>query len=201
MLTSEGGTWPSAATAIAAAVARSTTIGAAATRSRARESPGARTTSVTVMPPCNPSCQLPPGELGDLAGRPGDLHARSFQRLSLRGSRALGPRDDRPSVPHALAGRRLEPRDVGDDRLRAVIDDVCRGPLLVVAADLPRHDDQVGTGVGFERRQRLDEPHAVHRIASHADARRLADVVLGELVHDLVDERARPAHEPDTTRR
>jgi hypothetical protein len=71
-----------------------------------------------------------------------------------------------------------------------------RGTLLVVAADLADHHDEVGLLVGLEAFERSDEPDAVHRVAPHPDARGLADAALGELVHDLVRERPAAADRP-----
>ncbi len=81
---------------------------------------------------------------GDLARRPPDGHADPLERLGLRGRGPLRAGDDRAGVTHPLARRRLEPGDVRHHRLRDVFRDVGRSALLVVAADLPRHDDQIG---------------------------------------------------------
>src|SRR3954454_334829 len=137
------------------------------------------------------------GDPRDLRRRAADRHAGGLERLGLRGSGTRGAGDDRTRMPHALAGRGLEPRDVRDDGLRDVLGDERRRALLVVAADLAGHDDQIGVGVRLEQPQGVDEPDTVHGVAAHPDTGRLPDPRGRELMHDLVHERARAAHEPD----
>src|SRR5262249_12098047 len=63
-------------------------------------------------------------------------HAGALQRLELVSRRPLAPRHDRARVTHALARRRRDARDVGNDRLRHVLADEVRCGLFVRAADL-----------------------------------------------------------------
>jgi hypothetical protein len=104
-------------------------------------------------------------------------------------------------VPHPLARRSGEPGDVADDGLRHRLRDERRGALLVVAADLADHHDEVGLRIGLEPLERVDEADPVDRVATHTDARRLPDPPLAELVHDLVRQRSRPRDEADAARR
>ena len=126
-----------------------------------------------------------------------DRDALRLQRLRLRLRRAGRAGDDRAGVAHALAGRRLEAGDVGDHRLRHVLADVLGGALLLVAADLAHHHDQLGLGVLLEQRDHVDERGADDRVAADSDDRGVADAELGQLVADLVGERPRARHEPD----
>ena len=108
-----------------------------------------------------------------------------------------GAGDDRARVAHRLAGRRREARDVGDDRLGDVLGDVLGGLLLGGAADLARHHDQLGLGVGLERGDHVDEARARDRVAADADDARVAEAALGQLVADLVGQRARARDDAD----
>ena len=51
------------------------------------------------------------------------------------------------------------------------------------AADLADHEDGLGVGVVVEEPERVDEAGADDRVAADADAGRLADAELRELVH------------------
>ena len=102
-----------------------------------------------------------------------------------------------PGVAHRLAGRRGEARDVGDDRLGDVLGDVLGGLLLGRAADLAGHHDQLGLGVGLEQRDDVDEARARDRVAADADDARVAEAALGQLVADLVGQRARARDDAD----
>ena len=101
-----------------------------------------------------------------------------------------------PAWPMRLPGGALKPGDVGDDRLGHVLGDVLGGALLLVAADLADHHDQLGLVVLLEQRDHVDEGAADDRVAADADDRRVADAELGQLVADLVGERARARDRP-----
>ena len=105
--------------------------------------------------------------------------------------------DDRARVAHRLAGRRREAGDVGDHRLGDVLGDVLGGLLLGRAADLARHHDQLGLRVGLERGDHVDEARARDRVAADADDARVAEAALGQLVADLVGQRARARDDAD----
>ncbi len=100
-------------------------------------------------------------------------------------------------MPHRLARRRRETRDVGDNRLRQLGLDERRCLLLLVAADLADHDDVLGLGVGLELREDVDERRADDRVATDADDRRVAEPPLRQLVADLVGQRAGARDEAD----
>src|SRR4051812_10860803 len=136
-------------------------------------------------------------ELCDLGRRLADAHALRLERFLLRYRRALRAGDDCPGVAHRLAGRRREPSDVGEHRLRDVLGDVLRGLLLGVAADLAAHHDQLGLLVLLEELDDVDEVRARDRVAADADDRRVAEATLCQLVADLIGERARARHQAD----
>ena len=69
--------------------------------------------------------------------------------------------------------------------------------LLGGAADLADHHDRVGVRVVLEQPQHVDEVGAVDRVAADADARRLAEPALGELVDGLVGQRAAARDDAD----
>src|SRR5262245_1841395 len=118
-------------------------------------------------------------------GDAGGFHGGHLLR---RGALAAG--DDGARVTHAAPGRRGLPADEADDRLRDVRLDEGGGLLLGGAADLPDHHDRGRLGIGLEEPQHVDEVGAVHRIAADADAGRLPQPALGELMDDLVGQRA-----------
>ena len=120
-----------------------------------------------------------------------------LERLGLRDRGALGAGDDRAGVAHRLAGRRGEAGDVADDRLGHVLGDELGGLLLGVAADLAAHHDQLGLGVVLEEPDHVDEARARDRVAADADDRRVAEAALGQLVADLVGQRARARDDAD----
>src|SRR5579884_2125412 len=127
-------------------------------------------------------------ELRDLGRRRPDLDAARLERFLLPLRRPGGARDDRAGVAHRLAGRGRESGDVREHRLRHVLGDERGGLLLLVAADLADHDDQLRLRVLLELRQHVDERGPDHRIAADADDGRVAEPELGELVADLVGE-------------
>src|SRR5690606_9086465 len=103
-------------------------------------------------------------------------------------------------MAHALAGRRGDARDIGDDRLRHVRRDVLGRGLLVGAADLADHHDAAGRRVRLEELEAVDEVHAADRIAADADARRLTETARRRLPDRLVGERARARDDADRAR-
>ena len=124
--------------------------------------------------------------------------ALSAAILSARGALAAG--DDRAGVTHALAGRRGLAADERGDRLLDVVLDELRGALLGVAADLADHEDRRRARILVEPLQRVDEVGALDRIAADADRGRLAEAERGELVDDLVRQRAGARHDADAAR-
>src|SRR4051794_22303490 len=136
-------------------------------------------------------------DLGDLGGGAPDAHALGLERLGLRRGGALRAGDDRARVAHRLARRRREAGDVADDRLGDVLADELGGLLLGRAADLAAHDDQLGLVVGLEELDDVDERAPRHRVASDADDRGVAEAPLGQLVADLVGQRARARDDAD----
>jgi hypothetical protein len=71
-----------------------------------------------------------------------------------------------------------------------VLGDEGRGLFLGAAADLAEQHDRLGLRVRLEEREAVDERRADDRVAADADAGRLAEAEAGELVHDLVGQRA-----------
>ena len=69
--------------------------------------------------------------------------------------------------------------------------------FLGAAADLADQDDALGAGIVLEEPQHVDEAGADDRVAADADAGRLADAELRELVHGLVGERAAARDDAD----
>src|SRR5262249_3215714 len=82
-------------------------------------------------------------------------------------------------------------------RLRHLLRDVPGGLLLLVAADLADEHDELGLLVRLELREHVDERRADDRVAADADDRRVAEPEPGQLVTDLIGQRAGPRHEPD----
>jgi hypothetical protein len=136
------------------------------------------------------------GELRDLGRRPADAHALASSASCLA-SRCRRCRRRSRRVAHRLAGRRGEARDVGDDRLGHVLGDEVGGLLLGGAADLARHHDQLGLRVLLEEPDDVDEARARDRVAADADDRGVAEAGLGQLVADLVGQRARARDDAD----
>ena len=102
-----------------------------------------------------------------------------------------------PAWPIVLPGGAEKPAMYDEHRLRHVLADEGRGLLLLVAADLADHDDQLGLRVVLELREHVDERRADDGVAADADDRRVAEPELGQLVADLVRERARARDEAD----
>ena len=190
----------------AAAAAPGTTTSAAATPALARRRPRARRREVTgdtvprLAPERQPSTSRAAGGQPPLTRSaasaaasvgfvPTAMPKRLERRLLARGG-ARGAGDDRTGVAHRLARRSGEPGDVGDDRLRHVLGDERAGLLLLVAADLADHDHELGLVVGLEALQDVDERRADDGVAADPDDRRAADAGVGQLVADLVGERA-----------
>src|SRR5262245_61315199 len=123
--------------------------------------------------------------------------ASCFERPHLLGRRPLAARDDRARVSHAAAGWRRLAADEAHHRLGHVRLDEGGRLLLRAAADLADHHDRFGLRIGLEETQHVDEARAVHRIAADADAGGLAQSAQGELVHDLVGERATSGDDTD----
>ncbi len=134
---------------------------------------------------------------GHLGRRRADLDAARLERVLLRLRGAGGAGDDRAGVAHRLAGRRREAGDVGEDRLRHVLGDELGRLLLLVAADLADHHDQLRLRVVLELREHVDERGADDGVAADADDRRVAEAELRQLVADLVGQRAGARDEPD----
>src|SRR5215207_7692365 len=137
------------------------------------------------------------GDIGDLRGVAPHAHALGLECLGLRRRGALRAGHDRAGVAHRLSGRRGEAGDICEHRLRDVLGDVAGGLLLGAAADLAAHHDQLGLGVGLEQLDHVDEARARDRVPADPDDRGVAEAALGQLVADLVGERAGARHEPD----
>src|SRR6185295_14809137 len=114
--------------------------------------------------------------------------------------RAAAPRDDRAGVPHPLALRRRLAGDEHGDGLRHVRLDERRRVLLGGAADLADQYHALGARIVLVEAQHVDETGTDDRVAADADARRLADPELRQLVYRLVRERAAPRHHADPSR-
>src|SRR3954452_12012737 len=139
-----------------------------------------------------------PHQLRGRGGRLAYLDADRLERFPLRLGGPRRARDDRAGVPHRLALRGGEARDVPDDGLRHVVLDVRRGTLLGVAADLADHHDRRRVGVALERLEAVDVGGADDRVTADADARR--EAVVTQLVHHLVGQRAGLRDEADLAR-
>ncbi len=100
-------------------------------------------------------------------------------------------------MTHALAlGRGLTADEPRHGLLHVQLDEF-RGLLLGVAADLADHDDPLRLGIFLEQPQHVDELHALHGVAADADARRLTEAELSELVNRLVGQRAAARDDAD----
>src|SRR3954454_21944970 len=159
-------------------------------RARSRMRPRARPSG------CSAAQDLD-GDVRDLGRGAAHPHALGFERLGLALRRAGGARHDRPGVAHRLARRRREARDVADDRLVRMLGDVLGGLLLGRPADLAAHHDQLGLRVVLEELDDVDEARAGDGVAANADDARVAEAALGQLVADLVGQRARARDDPD----
>src|SRR5215210_7933086 len=74
------------------------------------------------------------------------------------------------------------------------------GVLLVSSANLSDHDDGIGSAVGLECLQAVDEVCADDWIAADADAGALADAASGQVIHHLIGERAAAGDQTDPAR-
>src|SRR6187399_2374204 len=101
-------------------------------------------------------------------------------------------------MPHALARRSRDARDIRDHGLGHVFMDEIRGSFFVRAADLAHHDDAFGLRIPFEEFQHIDEVHTAHRIAADADAGALAEALVSGLEHGFVREGAGARHDANT---
>src|SRR5262245_62096351 len=133
----------------------------------------------------------------EVRGRPHRAHARCLERGVLVGRRTLPARDHGAGVAHALARGRGDARDVGDDGLRHLAVNVFRGRLFVRAADLADHDDAGRVLVALEEREHFDEIESPHRVASDADAGRLAEADVRRLEDGFVRQRPGTRDDPD----
>ena len=93
-------------------------------------------------------------------------------------------------MTHALARRRSDAGDVGDDGLGHVLLDEVRAGFLIAAADFADHHDAFGARIAFEQLQHIDEVQAADRIAADADAGALAKAIVRGLEHSFVGQRA-----------
>src|SRR6202022_4401599 len=84
-------------------------------------------------------------------------------------------------------------------RLLVVRLDPGGGIFFLAAADLADQDDRVGLRILGEQLHAIDEVEAVHGIAADPDRGGLSHAELRDLVHRLVRQRARAAHDPDAT--
>src|SRR5215204_4649084 len=95
----------------------------------------------------------------------------------------------------ALGGR--EAGDVGHDGDAHLAPDVVGRELFSVTPDLPYHHRAISLGIGLELAQDLDKVRPYDRVAADPDGAALPDLPLGELVDDLVGERAAAAYDAD----
>src|SRR6186713_142677 len=100
-------------------------------------------------------------------------------------------------MPHALARRSRDARDIRDHGLGHVFMDEVRGSFFIRAADLTHHDDAFGLRISFKEFQHIDEVHAAHRIATDADAGALAQSLVSRLEDGFVREGAGARHDAD----
>lgn len=78
-----------------------------------------------------------------------------------------------------------------------VLHKIIGGLFLGHTTDLTDQDDALGVWILQEDLQAVDEVGSVERIASNADAQRLAQADLGRLVDGFVGQRAGPGHDSD----
>eukprot|EP00444_Apocalathium_aciculiferum_P000641 CAMPEP_0183402810 /NCGR_PEP_ID=MMETSP0370-20130417/14161_1 /TAXON_ID=268820 /ORGANISM="Peridinium aciculiferum, Strain PAER-2" /LENGTH=235 /DNA_ID=CAMNT_0025584463 /DNA_START=20 /DNA_END=724 /DNA_ORIENTATION=+ len=128
-----------------------------------------------------------------------DMDPGRPQRLDLVLGASLAAGDDGARVAHASARGRGQARDEGDDRLVGLVVGLqpLRRILLGTPTDLTDHDDAFRRRIVHEALQAIDEVRAVEGVATDADASRLAKAGLCGLVHRLICESARPAHDAD----
>mmetsp|Transcript_70039 Transcript_70039/g.200728 ORF Transcript_70039/g.200728 Transcript_70039/m.200728 type:complete len:230 (-) Transcript_70039:437-1126(-) len=137
-----------------------------------------------------------------LRGALRDVDAGRLQRLDLVLGTALAACDDGARVAHASAWRRGDAGDEGDHRLVGLVVGLqpLGSVLLGASANLTDHDDTFCRRVVHEALEAIDEVGAVEGVAADADASRLAKAGLRRLVHRLICESARPAHDADLAR-
>ena len=110
---------------------------------------------------------------------------------------AVTTTDDGAGVAHAAAGRSRLAGDEADDGLLVVgLEPVSCG-FFSVAADFADEDETFGLGVGSEELDDIEELRTVDRVATDADAGRLAEAGFGELVDGFVGEGAGARHDAD----
>src|SRR6266404_3328982 len=136
----------------------------------------------------------------ELGGALCDAHACGFERADLVGRRAAPDGDDGAGVAHPLPLRRRLPGNEHGDRLRHRRRDERRRLLFGGAADLADQDHARGARIVLVQAQHVDEAGADDRIAADADARRLADTELRQLVHRFVSQRAAARDDADRPR-
>src|SRR5262249_50102653 len=100
----------------------------------------------------------------------------------------------------ATSRRRSLTGDETNHRLRHVLPDELGGVLLVRSADLAHHRHGFRLRIGLEGLEAVDEVRAVDRVAADPHARRLTHARAAELIHDLVRQCPRPAHDTDVAR-
>lgn len=109
-------------------------------------------------------------DLSGLSWRASDSDTDGLQSflLVLRGAFASG--DDGTRMPHLLAFRRGEARDVRHDRLGHMFGSPFRGVLFGVSSDFTDHDDGLGRFVVFKGFQSLLQRRSNDGIATCAQA-------------------------------
>src|SRR5262249_51653123 len=101
---------------------------------------------------------------------------------------------------HAPSGRRRNTGDEADDRLlRLARFQEISGFLLGRATNFTDHDDRLRLWIAQKHIEAIDEVGAVDRIATNADAGRLAEPDRGRLRHRLIGQRARARNDTDRT--
>src|SRR5947207_11638840 len=98
----------------------------------------------------------------------GGLHRANARRLEgrvLLRRRALAARDDGPGVPHALARRSGDARDIGDHGLADELAELMRGGFLIAPSDLTHGNDAFGSRIALAALRPIDEIHAAYRNA------------------------------------
>src|SRR6266853_1471141 len=101
--------------------------------------------------------------------------------------------DDCACMTHAASRRSSLAGDETDDRLLHVGLDPFGGALFGAAADFADHNDGVGVRIIVEKLNGVEERGADNGIAADADASRLADAELRQLMDGFVGQRAAAA--------
>ena len=126
----------------------------------------------------------------------GDAGSAEGGDFAFRGAGVAG--DDGARMPEAFALRGRATTDKRDGGLiRHVLSDERGGVLFIRAPDFAGDDDRVGLGIVRERFEAIDERGADDRVATDADARRLAETSARETVDDFIRERARARDHAD----